>query len=87
MMSNSEELIATLREAGEVDRGPDGSGPLTFCHEAADAIEKLEVEVARLTKREDWLECLEAAGVDNWEGYDEARAIQRGDTNDEDEDF
>lgn len=36
-------------------------------------------EYDRLLKDVDWLRCLEAAGVDNWEGYDEARAIQRGD--------
>ncbi len=32
----------------------------------------------KLTKEVDWLMCLEAAGVDNWEGYDQARALQRG---------
>jgi hypothetical protein len=25
----------------------------------------------------DWLTCLEAAGVDNWDGYEVARDIQR----------
>ena len=31
----------------------------------------------RLLKAEEWLDALEAAGVDNWSGYDEARAILR----------
>ena len=26
-------------------------------------------EYERLLERDDWLMCLEAAGVDNWEGY------------------
>lgn len=32
----------------------------------------------KLVERDDWLMCLEAAGVDNWEGYDVARQIQQG---------
>lgn len=32
----------------------------------------------------DWLMCLEAAGVDNWEGYDMARQMQRGELDEED---
>lgn len=36
----------------------------------------------RLLEREDWLECLEAAGVDNWEGYSEAHRIRRESEND-----
>lgn len=35
-----------------------------------------QAEYDYLKKRVDWLECLEAAGVDNWEGYDEARNIR-----------
>jgi hypothetical protein len=32
-------LLRVLRTAGDVDRNPgDGSGPMTFCHEAADAL-------------------------------------------------
>lgn len=39
------ELIDTLRTAGNYDRNPaTGSGPLTFCIEAADALEELEQE-------------------------------------------
>ena len=33
------------------------------------AIDKLEAD-------SEWLSCLEAAGVDNWDGFDEARAIR-----------
>ena len=28
-----------------------------------------------LVERNNWLECLEAAGVDNWDGWDEAAAM------------
>ncbi len=31
--------------------------------------EKLSKENEKLQKRNKWLNCLEAAGVDNWEGY------------------
>jgi hypothetical protein len=34
-------------------------------------------EYLELQTRSDWLHCLETAGVDNWEGYDEARRILR----------
>ena len=34
-------------------------------------------EYDQLLKDSDWLACLEAAGVDNWEGYDYAREIQQ----------
>ena len=40
-------------------------------------ISKLEYE--RLKEREDWLQCLEAAGVDNWQGMEEAIKIHNAD--------
>lgn len=45
------------------------------------AIETVTIDVReyqRLLKRDEWLECLEAAGVDNWSGYDDAREILNG---------
>lgn len=33
-------------------------------------------EYDQLLKDSDWLACLEAAGVDNWEGIDEAMNIR-----------
>ena len=33
--------------------------------------------IASLEKRDDWLSCLEWAGVDNWQGYEHAYEIQR----------
>lgn len=30
-----------------------------------------------LLKRHEWLNALEAAGVDNWQGFDEAREIYK----------
>lgn len=35
-----------------------------------------------LKKDQKWLQCLEAAGVDNWQGFDDAREMM----NDEDTD-
>lgn len=32
--------------------------------------------IERLDERVDWLECLEAAGVDNWSGIEEAQRIR-----------
>ena len=34
-------------------------------------------EFTRLTERDDWLSCLEAAGVDNWQGYDYAMELSQ----------
>jgi len=34
-------------------------------------------EYAKLFDRVMWLDALEAAGVDNWQGFDEAHAIYR----------
>jgi hypothetical protein len=36
-------------------------------------------EYNQMTKRLDWLECLEAAGVDNWQGIEEAIEMFKGD--------
>lgn len=49
-------LIELLREAGDHDRDREtGAGPLTFCHEAADAIELLLTEVEKYrTLAKDW---------------------------------
>jgi hypothetical protein len=38
----------------------------------SDKIHDLEIKVTELEDREAMLDALEAAGVDNWEGYDEA---------------
>ena len=35
-------------------------------------------EYDRLCKDADWLSCLEAAGVDNWDGIEEAIKIRDG---------
>lgn len=40
--------------------------------EAMDTVEITRKEYDRLVKDSEWLSCLEAAGVDNWEGYDYA---------------
>ena len=40
--------------------------------EAMDTVEITKKEYDQLIKDSEWLSCLEAAGVDNWEGIDEA---------------
>jgi hypothetical protein len=40
--------------------------------------EKLRARVAELEKRDAWLSALEAAGVDNWEGWDHAVELYNG---------
>ena len=40
-----------------------------------DFIDQLETEIEGLKKSDNILTALEAAGVDNWEGYDEAMTI------------
>lgn len=42
-------------------------------------------EYARLLDRDHWLACLEAAGVDNWDGYSYARAQYLAETDEDDE--
>lgn len=46
--------------------------------EEKDNVESLTRKVERLEERDEWLSCLEAAGVDNWDGYDIARDILKG---------
>ena len=41
-----------------------------------------KAEYDELIDRVDWLDCLEAAGVDNWEGWEEACAIRDGEYDD-----
>jgi phage pi2 protein 07 len=36
-----------------------------------------KTEYERLLARDFWLGCLEEAGVDNWQGIDEAKRIKR----------
>lgn len=43
------------------------------------------MEYHRLKKQVSWLECLEDAGVDNWEGIEEAIDIHRERFGDEEE--
>ena len=45
------------------------------------SIPKLEYD--KLCEDSDWLNCLKAAGVDNWEGFDEVINIQKEMENDE----
>lgn len=38
-------------------------------------------EYKQLLKDSNWLACLEAAGVDNWQGYDYAREMENDGSN------
>ena len=40
--------------------------------------EVLQKQVEKLEKRDEWLSCLEAAGVDNWEGFGIAIDMRKG---------
>ncbi|MGQ4437971.1 hypothetical protein ACN6LI_003337 [Streptomyces violaceoruber] len=39
-------------------------------------VRRLQAELAKSAEDVAWLRCLEAAGVDNWEGYDDAREMR-----------
>ena len=41
-----------------------------------------KTEYERLRKRDNFLECLEVAGVDNWNGYDYAVEILKNESTD-----
>ena len=41
----------------------------------SDEIENLKKQIAELQERADFLAALEACGVDNWEGYDQAQEM------------
>jgi outer membrane murein-binding lipoprotein Lpp len=56
---------------------PGVSGPAAV-EAGGEDVEKLRARVAELEERDAWLSALEAAGVDNWEGYDNARGLRRG---------
>ena len=52
-----------------------------FAHEIELYVEPVTVTVDKteydeLVRRDAWLSCLEAAGVDSWEGYEEAQEMQ-----------
>lgn len=49
-------------------------------------LENQEKLIADLSKRDEWLSYLEAAGVDNWQGIDEAYRLQREDNNQTEDD-
>lgn len=49
-------------------------GVLTFIKNHQDGIALINKDaLSNMVDRVEWLGCLEAAGVDNWEGYDDAR--------------
>jgi hypothetical protein len=70
------EWIGETCRAGEMD---DSRADAEFVAAAREDVPALLAEVRRLRAELDeaaedvsWLRCLEAAGVDNWDGYDEA---------------
>lgn len=67
-----EALIQMLREAGDFDRNYDGSGPGTFCHEAADLIEEL---AAQLAESEEKHRICEDDKIEAWHDSDRFQAL------------
>lgn len=54
----------------------DEDGPtIQWMDDAEAEIYKLQQQVKDLEKRDHFLECLEAAGVDNWDGFDYAHEM------------
>ncbi len=51
--------------------------PATHAAELLAEVKRLNGELANAQERLQWLAALEAAGVDNWQGYDVAREISR----------
>lgn len=47
----------------------------------SDTIEISKSEYDSLLQQSEWLECLEAAGVDNWQGIEEAYALFKEEDN------
>lgn len=51
--------------------------PLKDRYDEVELILRLVATVGELEPRDEFLTALEAAGVDNWDGYEEARELQR----------
>lgn len=47
-----------------------------FDSDGDDMITITRIEYNRLVDNDTWLDCLEAAGVDTWEGYEDALLIK-----------
>ena len=58
---------------------------LPECLPGNDTITISVKDYAQLKDREQWLRCLEGAGVDNWEGYDYACELWQKDHPNEDQ--
>lgn len=71
---NARVKLTSLVDAITLDAAELPAGALTYGD-----LRELRDEIERLERREDMLQCLESAGVDNWQGYDEARQMHRDD--------
>ena len=72
------------KKCNQVYYGPKGETICIYCRSKDDMITIKKAEYDRLIERDAWLNYLEAAGVDNWEGYDfacEARRIDEAKDN------
>lgn len=64
-----------IQEIGNIDHLPIGT--VLYAQNSQDGTVVItQAELDRLQERDDWLNALEAAGVDNWQGWDEAKDIQ-----------
>ncbi|MFI1562142.1 hypothetical protein ACH4ZX_03610 [Streptomyces sp. NPDC020490] len=74
--AGKEAIAAAWRENRLGAAMPPAIAPAPAAVESSDdETEKLRQRIAELEERDAWLSALEAAGVDNWEGWDTAREI------------
>jgi hypothetical protein len=71
----ADELARQQREREEATRAEQAAKEVVALPVETVTIPKAEYE--RLLRRDEWLDCLEAAGVDNWSGIEEAIRIRK----------
>lgn len=72
--------IKVEREAAEAEAARLAAPAPAPVYEIVEMVSVPKREYERLLERDEWLSCLEAAGVDNWSGFDDAREIMREQT-------
>jgi hypothetical protein len=71
--------IAEAWRAGRLPGAvPPALNPPAVTGDAGEDETKLRARIAELEERDSWLSALEAAGVDNWEGWDHAVELSEG---------
>jgi hypothetical protein len=75
VLKNGHSIIEPLNEASTVAVVGSVTPPVV------EMVTITKAEYERLLEDSHWLQCLQAAGVDNWIGFDDAREIQIQDQN------